>query len=72
MNYDQNGYIADTCPAQPLRLELDDLPYTPVMAYVPWQSAGKMYSDEQALQRGTLFCVLDKPYYGKGGCCRDR
>lgn len=42
---------------------------TPVMAYIPSQTDGKVYCDEQALTRGTLYSVLDKPFYGNGGCC---
>lgn len=42
---------------------------TPVMAFVPWQTDGKMYPDMQALKRGTLYSVLDKPFWGIGGCC---
>ena len=42
----------------------------PVMAYVPWQNWEGLYSENQALRRGTLFMPLDKPFYGKGGCRR--
>ena len=42
---------------------------TPVMAYVPWQNWGDLYSEPQALSRGTLFAALDKPFCGKGGYC---
>lgn len=38
------------------------------MAYVPWQYWGKLYPLDKALQRGTLFSELDKPFVGRGSC----
>ena len=32
------------------------------MSYVPKQRLNRMYSDEVALERGTLFPELDKPF----------
>lgn len=47
------------------------LPQNPVpaMAYVPFQQYDphNLYSVEQALQTGTLFPELDKPFYGQRG-----
>ena len=43
---------------------------TIAMAYVPWQEWRDLYTCEQALQRGTVFAELDKPFKGMGGCCR--
>ena len=40
------------------------------MAYVPWQEWRNLYTCEQAIQRGTVFAELDKPFMGMGGCCR--
>lgn len=38
---------------------------TVAMAYVPYQSTmGAMYSPEQGVECGTMFQVLDKPFYG--------
>lgn len=34
----------------------------PAMAYVPYQQPGKQYSTEQAIEKGTLFPVLNKPF----------
>lgn len=42
---------------------LDKLPLT--MAYVPMQQLGEVYSENDALDRGTLFPELDKPFRGK-------
>ena len=40
------------------------------MAYVPWQEWRNLYGAEKALHRGTIFEELDKPFSGKGGCCK--
>lgn len=34
------------------------------MAYVPWQNWGDLYEPAKALQCGTLFAVLNKPFIG--------
>ncbi|MBO5459937.1 MAG: spore coat associated protein CotJA [Lachnospira sp.] len=34
------------------------------MAYVPWQNWGELYEPAKALQCGTLFAVLNKPFIG--------
>ena len=40
----------------------------PAMAYVPYQQPGKQYSTDQAIEKGTLFPVLNKPFLcGKEG-----
>lgn len=40
------------------------------MAYVPWQNWKDIYEPCKALESGTLFPELDKPFLGKGGTCR--
>lgn len=40
------------------------------MAYVPWQRWGNLFEPCKALQCGTIFEDLSKPFYGKGGCNR--
>ena len=40
------------------------------MAYVPWQTWQDIYEAEKALERGTIFCELDKPFLGRGGVKR--
>ena len=40
----------------------------PAMAYVPMQKYGLVYEAENALEKGTLFPDLDKPFLGKGAC----
>lgn len=35
------------------------------MTYTPWQRWGEVYCAEKALERGTLFPVLDMPFAGR-------
>ena len=44
---------------------------TIAMAYVPWQQFRNLYDLEQALQVGTIFAELDKPFTGRGGMYRE-
>ena len=37
------------------------------MGYVPWQNFGCTYQPMEALQAGTIFPELDKPFYGRRG-----
>ena len=41
----------------------------PVMVFIEPQSFGRMYNEAEGLKRGTIFPVLDKPFYGRGGKC---
>ena len=44
--------------------------YSLAMAYVPFQSWGQTYADEEALIAGTLYPELNKPFLcGKGEAC---
>lgn len=49
----------------------DDFDRFPVaMAYVPWQQLCNVYEDlDEALQNGTLFPELNKPFTGRR-CCK--
>lgn len=51
-----------------MRDELRSMPLA--MAYVPWQQWCDIYEAEKGFSRGTIFCELDKPFKGIGGCCR--
>ncbi len=42
--------------------------YAVAMLYVPMQTDTTMFDEMKALECGTLFCVLNKPFAGK--CCR--
>ena len=47
---------------------LEDFPLA--MAYVPWQRWQNIFEPCKALQCGTIFEELRKPFRGKGGCNR--
>lgn len=38
----------------------------PAMAYVPFQTDTTTFDEVKAFKVGTLFCVLDKPFLGRG------
>ena len=42
--------------------------YTVAMLYVPMQTDTAMFDEMKALECGTIFSVLNKPFAGK--CCR--
>ena len=64
-------YSEDQCEIKRLSPMMDDgqsdmfecLPIA--MAYVPWQKWKKIYSEDVALTRGTLFPELDLPFLGE-------
>ena len=39
------------------------------MSYVPFQKWGRVYESDVALQRGTVFPCLDKPFIGEEAVC---
>ena len=50
-----------TCTPLPRRTPV------PGMAYVPFQQWSETYEPARALDDGTLFPVLNKPFYGRRG-----
>lgn len=42
----------------------------PGMAYVPYQQWGEIYESDRGLRQGTMFPVLDYPFYG--GACNEK
>lgn len=44
--------------------------YVVAMAYVPYQQFNTIYPAEKALDTGTAFPELDKPFYGRKGDLR--
>ena len=40
------------------------------MAYVPWQYFTTVYEPDRALEVGTIFPELDKPFLAGGRCAR--
>lgn len=64
--YPQRQYQKrEYCP-----VSVTPLPSNPVvaMAYIPMQLDTAMFDEMKALECGTLFTVLNKPFAGK--CCR--
>ena len=62
--------MAEQFNNQPCGEDPTPLPANPVptMAYVPFQQwCNTLHSAERALDSGTLFPVLDKPFYGRRG-----
>ena len=55
---------------EPCHGTISPLPANPVVAmlYVPMQTDTTMFDEMKALECGTLFPVLNKPFAGK--CCR--
>lgn len=47
---------------------LEEMPVA--MAYVPWQTMHHTYELSKALQVGTIFPELHKPFCGKRGVCK--
>lgn len=49
-----------------------DMNYRLASVYAPYQEWQNIYNGEKALENGTIFAELDKPFYGykcnKGGC----
>ncbi len=57
---------SNTC-VQPAKA---DCPPVLAMAYVKWQEWQCLYEPDKGLSRGTIFEELDKPFKGRGGCCK--
>ncbi|MFR4352094.1 MAG: spore coat associated protein CotJA [Roseburia sp.] len=69
-NYNMQGGVERSCACTPeasyIRSE-----YVPGMAYVPWQYFTNVYDTDKALEVGTIFPELDKPFLAAGrGCFR--
>ena len=68
---DMPGPSMPDCPSMPgaCPCSSDPLAGMPVgMAYVPWQCFHETFEVDKALQCGTIFPELSKPFAGKGGC----
>ena len=62
-------YTVITTAAENVGCEISFMPASPVlaMAYVPMQQFDETYEPEQALDNGTLFPDLNKPFLGRRG-----
>lgn len=47
-----------------------DTAFPPAMAYVPWQYFTTVYETDKALEVGTIFPELDRPFLAAGRCGR--
>lgn len=43
-----------------------EMDFALAMAYVPWQHYKETYDPDKALEVGTIFPELDKPFLGRG------
>lgn len=59
MGMDEAANMAATAGAMPIEGAVL------AMAYVPWQKFGRVFSEEDGFNTGTLFPDLDKPFTGK-------
>jgi len=69
----EQNRMARPCPSMPVGCpdRPDPLAGMPVgMAYVPWQFFRETFEPDKALQCGTIFPELSKPFLGKGGCTK--
>ena len=75
MRYMRRPMTSSPSPSSNMRL-MDGCPDTSdffpsdillAMAYVKWQEWQDIYEPCKALERGTLYLELDKPFTGKGG-----
>ena len=59
-------FCMDTAPEMPQMPQESSFPakVSLAMMYVPYQRFEKLYDEEKALSRGTLFEELDLPFYG--------
>ena len=68
-NYEMRG-AADCGCGGPREPSYNKNEYMPTMAYVPWQFFETAYETERALEVGTIFPELYKPFLAGGRCCR--
>lgn len=61
----------NTCPScEPANRRVDAIACMPLaMAYVPWQTLHHTFELNKALQVGTIFPDLCKPFCGRRGNC---
>ena len=59
-------FCIDQTPQMPEAVQESSFPakVSLAMMYVPYQRFERLYGEEKALERGTLFEELDLPFYG--------
>lgn len=68
-NYMMSGNRERSCGCRPETSRADN-EYALAMAYVPWQYFTTVYEPDKALEIGTIFPELDKPFLPVGRGCR--
>lgn len=68
-NYMMQGQMEKSCGCAP-NTSFIKSEFVPAMAYVPWQNFTKVYETDKALEVGTIFPELDKPFLAKRGMGR--
>ncbi len=68
--YMRRGQNMQPCPAPSSQPCPPPSPWVIAMAYVPWQEWQNLYEPDKGLRYGTIFEDLDKPFKGRGGCCK--
>ena len=68
-NYSMTGAMERNCNGRPDTSYVRD-EFVVAMAYVPWQYFTTVYDTDKALEVGTIFPELDKPFLAGGRCCR--
>lgn len=64
-NYRMPGMVEKPCGCSGENRYMDR-EFVPAMAYVPWQYFTTVYEPDKALEIGTIFPELDKPFLGRG------
>lgn len=68
-NYNMQGRADRNCCCVPEASHISP-EYAVAMAYVPWQYFENVYEPDKALEVGTIFPELDKPFLAGGRCCK--
>ena len=69
-NYMRTGMQGSMdCGCMPEEASYINDDFVVAMAYVPWQYFTTVYEPDKALQVGTIFPELDKPFLAGGRCC---
>jgi hypothetical protein len=61
-NYGRTGMETPDCRCPQEGNDAQDARYALAMAYVPWQFYRNTYEPDRALETGTIFPELDKPF----------
>lgn len=66
-NYNMAGNIEHSCACMKDSIYGKE-DFVVAMAYVPWQHFTNAYEADKALEVGTIFPELDKPFWAARGC----